>query len=288
MTTQQRVLAHLSAPTRMPLLGKVVAWSLGGIELTRSDLVRRWTTAGLDGRRIPSGIRARSCALRTLEELEVKGFTRRIVESAQEAVWVLVDEEIDASTADVRFAVEQKLVYDKKAKTLRVSDPHFQPTVDALMERFATTFQTADVRTMVLEQVKDAGGLTLRDNGGIYFLPPRRFDVVGQLSAFIEALGPTCSMLILNVPETQNDVRQVFQAFEAEFLGDMDALGRELDDLSAEGDKVRPTTWLRRLKDFQAQREKALMFGELLNVEAARYTARIADLEARVRSKLVG
>ena len=288
MPDQNALLARLSAPTRMPLLGKIISWSLGGLELTRADLARRWTTAGLDDRRIPAGIRARSCALRTLEELEVKGFTRRIVENPQEAVWVLVDEEIDASTADVRFAVDQKLVYDKKAKTLRVSDPHFQPTVDALMERFATTFQTADVRAMVLDQVKDAGALTLRDNGGIYFMPPARFEVVEQLAAFVGALGPSCSMLVLNVPETQNDVRQIFRAFEAEFLGDMDALGRELDALNAEGDRVRPATWLRRLQAFQAQREKALMFGDLLQVEATRYTARVADLETRVRAKLVG
>lgn len=288
MKNNHAAIARLSAPTRMPLLGKVVSWSLGGIELTRDELVRRWVAAGLDERKIPSGIRPRSCVLRTLEELEVKGFTRRIVENPQEAVWVLVDEKIDTANADVEFSIEERLIFDKKTKSLRVSDAHYQPTVDALMERFAVSFLTADVRALILDEIKAAGALTLRDNGGIYFLPPQRFELVSKLAAFIEALGPSCSMLLLNVPETQNDVQAIFRAFETEFIGDMESLGKDLDELAADGDKVRASTWLRRLQEFKSHKVKAEMFAELLTIESTRYTARVAELESRVRSKLIG
>ena len=64
-------------------------------------------------------------------------------------------------------------------------------------------------------------------------------------------------------------------------------LGAAVDELEADPDCVRGATWLRRMQAFQAQRENAGLFSELLAVEAGRYVERIAALEQRGRTHLV-
>jgi hypothetical protein len=285
----QTVMSALSSRTHVPLLGKVVAWSIGHVALTRDELIRRVRESGLDERYIPKAIRARTCMVRTLKTLEEEGFLRRILEEPERAVFVLVGEEVDAQRLDVRFSVETTFTFDKQSKQLTCDDPTTQARVDALMSHFASAFLPDDIRRFLLDTIKQgAGALTLRDRGGVYLVPAPKFMVVSALESFVQSLGPTCSLMVLNIPETQSDTSQVFKAFESEFLDEMEALGRELSDLETEGDKVRTSTWLKRLQDFQGLRGKAQMFADLLSVESSRYTARISELETRVRSQLIG
>lgn len=284
----QSIRSQLAAPTYFPLLGTVVAWNIGQIAISRPELIQKVTDAGLDERHVPKAIRTRSCLLRTLNDLVAEGFLRCIVEEPDRAVFVMVSEAVDVQRLDVQFKIETTITYHKDLKQVTCDDPGTQARVDQLMEHYATAFMPSDVRRFVLDVIKAAGALTLRDRGGVYFVPAPKIEVVRALDAFIQALGPSCSLMALNVPETPDDVGHVFRAFESEIIGELDELAREVATLEGDGDRVRPSTWLKRMQVFQAKREKAAMFADLLSVEADRFVNRIVDLEARVRTNLIG
>jgi hypothetical protein len=217
----------------VPILGKVLMWSFSGIEMPLVDFSELWSNAGLSARSIPS-IRTRTTVLRTMQAMELAGFTRKIVENSKETVWVLVSEKIDHDAQDVEFEKSNRLIYNKEAQTFRISDPHFQPTVDALMERFSNSIQTSDIRAAVLNEVKGAGCIAMRDRGGVYFVPPQRFSLIESLQKLCAQLPlGTATLNVYNLFDSRSNQEsfQVFKQFEAEFMGDLEEMVAKLAEL---------------------------------------------------------
>lgn len=272
----------------MPLLGRLVTWSIGGIALRREELVQHCEAAGLDTRQLPTRIQTRSAVIRTIDRLEGDGFVRRILEEPDRAVFVLVSEAIDRTREDARYQVERRFEYDKRGKRVVCDDPGTQAQIDALMEHFGECFLPTDVRRFVVEAVRDAGAVSLRPKGGVYFVAEPKLAVVDALAKFIDALGTGSSLLALNVPKSPSDMASMVRAFEAEAMGDLEALAAELADLEADPAKVRASTWGKRLDAFKRERDKVNLYATLLETEATRYLDRLAALEQRVHTQLVG
>jgi hypothetical protein len=217
---------------QVPILGVIMTWSLSSLAVPRTDLIKAWTDAGFDDKYIPKEIRMRSRVLRVLKEMELNGFARRIKETVDEAAWALVAEKIDQANLNIDFNVEDRLVYNKKDKTVTVTDPAFQPTVDALLDQFGDRFLTNDIRGMVLDAVKDAGGIAWRDNGGVYFIPASRLWVVNALQKFLDAFPKSGSYVRrLNLVNTPDDRKGVQSAFNGDLDSNIAQITRKLDEL---------------------------------------------------------
>lgn len=279
---------ELTTPTAFPLLGRIITWSIGTVALRRDQLVTLCQAAGLDTRMLPARIQTRSAVIRTIDRLEGDGFVRRILEEPDRAVFVLVSEAIDRDHEAARYRVERKFQYLKRERVVVCDDPATQAQIDALMEHFGECFLPADIRRFVIELVRDAGAITLRPRGGVYFLAQPKFAVVDALAKFVDGLGAGCSLLALNVPRSPSDAAGILKAFEAEALGELETLALELTELEADASRVRASTWSRKLDTFNAQRAKVGLYADLLKFESQHFIDRLGDLERRVRSHLVG
>ena len=119
----------------------------------------------------------------------------------------------------------------------------------------------------------------MRGDGRVYWVPPQRLDDVRKLSAFLAEVG--IDLILCEIePETRTVVQDVAQV----------SIDEELDRLQAEAadfdGKQKPSTYSRRLEDYQRLRQRAVMYRDALGVGADRAQHVLDELEAKVSSML--
>jgi hypothetical protein len=93
----------------------------------------------------------------------------------------------------------------------------------------------------------------VRGDGRVYWVPPQRVDDVRRLGAFLQEVGIDLILCELE-PETRTVVEQVAH----------DSLADQLDQLQAEAAAFdgtqKPSTYARRLDEYQRLRERAILY----------------------------
>jgi hypothetical protein len=119
----------------------------------------------------------------------------------------------------------------------------------------------------------------VRGDGRVYWVPPQRLTVVRQFGAFLAEVGID---LVLCEIEAEN--RTVVQAVAQESLAD------QLEALAAEAQAFdgtqRPSTYMRRLEDYQRLRDRAVLYRDALGVGVRKAQGVLSELERKVTAML--
>lgn len=266
-----------------PLLGKIVSPGLSGVEIGRDALLKIWVDeCHLPPGYISKGIQTRSAVLRTMHEMEVSGFIRKIDENNKRAVWVLVNEQIDQAAEDVQFTKEDKLIYDKKDGRLLVGNPHFQPVVDAQMEKFKYLYTTQDVSRFIFKMMGDHGLICMKSGSGFYFAPSARFDFVAKLEKLIKALNG--HLVVLDIAQGSASSGEVMRAYQTETMQDIEELVAKLSEMNAgatgaRADKSRDA----RLQEYQVLKARVELYTETMSGFNDRIAKAMEGLRNQVR-----
>lgn len=276
------------------LLGRQLWWSISKVSIDIHKFGAMWAAAGLDPKFAPTKIHGRSCVLRTLKALELDGFVREIACDKDKSVFVLVDEKIDRVAETARYDIDQNLVYDKKAKTLKAGRADFQPIVDNWMSEFGSKLISQDVRSAILEAVKSSGALTLSDKGGFYFVPAANMAIVDQLEQLIEELGGgstlgTFDILDVKGEEPKNGA-QLIKNFRKELIKDLELKLADLQEIEATptgSSTVKRKNGLQdRVEALNKEIEKIGMYEDLLQHGAEDLRDRAKAVQAKAREMM--
>ena len=240
---------------------------------------------GLPGNIIPTYAGDRAAIGRAIAQtssgLHREGFLLRpIRRTSSEVVYGIVREEKDESGRTLDHQQEGTVSWAAEPDASLVQGTH--PIARRVADNYdhlrgkITSEDWSGTITTYLEQ-HDAA--RVRSDGRIYWCPPQRVDAVKQLGVFLAEVGIDLILCELE-PEVRSVVEQVAQ----------DSVNDELDRLQAEvvafDGTQKPSTYLRRLEEYQRLRQRATLYRDALGVGVDRAKLVLDELEHKVQAML--
>jgi Family of unknown function (DUF6744) len=310
-----------ASTSQFPLIGYTVFWRLAGIRVRHPDLEQALQSAGFEKylpdpptprvalrRALAEWIRAKQRIARDLQlqqngedQNEDDGGRRRTLirvinrAGSEHLVYALVAEDIDFSMLGLSYGTALRILLHKKtgemicttdAEGVIDAQRESQQVTDELMpywRQYRDLFIARDLSEMMREIVDEMNAVSLRQSGGVYFVPASERDSLFRLRQLIadipQAPGLDPFVCALGVPDAVEAKRGLSRAVHAGLLDEINSLRRDLGRLSESGDRLREKTISQRLVIYKRLKAKAEMYQELLGMRQDEVRAEIAGLE---------
>jgi len=205
---------------------------------------------------------------------------RHITRNSTKVIYGIVKEDRDVA--------EQKLDHEFEGRVSWSPEP--DPSVvqgnHPIARRVADAYQELrgkivadDWSCAITAYLESHDAARVRGDGRVYWVPPQRLSEIRQFGAFLQEVGIDLILCELE-PETRAVVQDVVH----------DTIDDQLDRLQAEVNQFygtqRPSTYVRRLDEYQRLRQRAVLYREALGVGVERTESVLSELEQKVTSML--
>lgn len=310
-----------ASTSQFPLIGYTVFWRLAGIRVSHPDLEQALQAAGFEKhlpdpptprvalrRALAEWIRSKQRIARSLqlqqddEDQDENNSVRRrtlirVINRAgsEHLVYALVAEDIDFSALGLSYGTALRILLHKKtgemicttdAEGVIDAQRESQQVTDELMpywRQYRDLFIARDLSETMREIVDGMNAVSLRQSGGVYFVPAGERDSLFRLRQLItdipriDDLDPfVCA---LGVPDAVEAKRGLSKAVHAGLLDEVNSLRGDLNRLSESGDHLREKTIAQRLVVYKRLKAKAEMYQELLGMRQDEVRTGITALE---------
>lgn len=271
-----------------PHLGDVLYWTLADARVTRSTLEQVWTGAGLDPALLPEPPTAEKtikAAARAAAVGQVDRLVRPALETERQIAFGIVREQrsVDGS---LTYAHEASVVLDRDHE-VAFTDVPGHDLAQAILATFVAqvgTHGSDDIRRGVMNVLASTSAITLRDHGGVYFVPAPHAGTIAKLQAAIEKLGNS-KLYLLPVHASPSANRTLGEAAKLAIEDELAALKAEVDGFMATPPD-RPSTLVRRLDAFEGLQSRANLYRDVLQVHVADLDQTLTSLTRSVEQLL--
>lgn len=203
---------------------------------------------------------------------------RPIKRSATELVYGVVKETPDVVDQRIDHEFEAVISWSAEPDPSAVRGDHVLAVRVAAFYRDLRGKITSDDWSGAISSYLDQhDAARVRSDGRIFWVPPQRIEPIRRLAAFLEEIG-----IDLILCELEPEVRTVVQGVARENLEEQ--LSRLQAEVAAFDGKQRPSTYARRLDEFQKLRERALLYRDALGMGVDQAEQVLAELEDRVEA----
>lgn len=264
-------------------LGDIAFWALADARIARSDLETVWTSAGLGLELLPdppTAERALKLAVREGQVGQRERLLRLGKEDDDEIVFAVVHERRDGA-GNVTFTQEARIRLDRHREV--VSSDVQTELVQAVSSSFQvlrTTHTADDVRRGLVKALGSWGAVTLREGGGIYFVPSPYADNVRRLQSAIERIGSS-RLYLLPVHESPEATRSLGEIAKGSLEAELAALQTEIAAFVSSPPE-RASTLLRRFDAFEALRGRAQLYRNILHIQVQDLDQQLDSMSAAV------
>jgi hypothetical protein len=161
-----------------------------------------------------------------------------------------------------------------------------QQVTDELMpywRQYRDLFIARDLSEMMREIIDGMNAVSLRQAGGVYFVPASERDSLLRLRQLVADIPQVAELdpfvCALGVPDAVEAKRGLSKAVHAGLLDEINSLRGDLNRLSESGDRMREKTIAQRLVVYRRLKAKAEMYRELLGMRQDEVRAGIVALE---------
>jgi len=285
-TTNQQLISRVISRKGGDRIGSYLWWSLRDVEVTRNKLRRLFTRAGLDHAYLPAPIVGHAAfrkAIAACKHGDRGLLLRPITETPQEIIYGVVREDVDEGAEDLAYRVRAKIVYRKRTETcvVRGGASPVAREVRRLFADYKTTYIHIDIRRWIIKLVHDQmNALTLKSNGGVYFIPDLYTGILTKVGAIVDGLPGQSRFTITPIFDSKETTANLGPATQ-------DALAEELATIQEEIEafKEKPPrrdTLRRRLDEFTALKGRAQLYADMLQFTADDLIEGITDLDTVV------
>ena len=169
-------------------VGDLLWWTLTDARVTRSLLESIWASAGLSASWLPeppTPEKGLKTAIRESQVGQHQHLLRLGKEDEHEIIFAVLLETRD-STGNVSLTQEARVRLDRRAPAKLDSDQaghDLVVAISAAYDRLLTAHTADDVRRAIVKTLSSCAAVTLRDHGGVYWVPaPRSPDIVRLLA----------------------------------------------------------------------------------------------------------
>jgi hypothetical protein len=214
---------------------------------------------------------------------------------SEHLVYALVAEDVDISALGLSYGTALRIQPHKKTGEM-ICTIDAEGVIDAQRESLQVTnelmpywrqyrdlFIARDLSEMMREIVDGMNAVSLRQTGGVYFVPAAERDSLLRLRQLIadipQVTGLDPFVCTLGVPDVVEAKRGLSKAVHAGLLDEINSLRGDLGRLSESGDRLREKTIAQRLVIHKRLKAKAEMYQELPGMRQDEVRAEIAGLE---------
>lgn len=270
-------------------VGDIIWWTLADARIARSLLESVWSDAGLCSAWLPeppTPEKALRTAVREAQVGQHQHLVRLGKEDAHELVFAVMFETRDG-TGNVSVTQEARVRLDRHAPTQLDSDQPGHELVAAISsayDRLLTTHTPDDVRRALLKTLSACAAVTLRDHGGVYWVPAPHAATLRQLKAAVSNIGAS-RLDVVPIHASPEANAALGNAARASIEDEITALRTEIDGFLAEPPRF-ASTLTRRLEIFDGLRSKARLYHTVLQVQVQDLEAALAKLTLQVEGLL--
>lgn len=270
------------APEAAETAGAISYWRLSG-NVALAALTTAWRAQGLDESILPSEPGDEVALGRAVRELQGK---RRLVRPlAKRGAWVVKDEEVTPAGDDVRHVRVAVVKFENGSAAIEPGEAPFE-TYDSVAAQIRDGFRKArielapeDISGWLIKLAKDRSSVSLRDSGGIYFVPRTAVEFWRKAVSAIQSVG---AHRIFQIPALKND--EAIDAILDAVTAETSAAVAEIEaELIKEGDDALGARALKTRGEICGSLlDKVAAYEELLGVKLTALVSKIEDLRAGV------
>jgi len=271
-------------------LGDMVWWTLSEASLDRATLVAKWTGAGLSADLLPeppTAEKALRLAVRACQVGQAEHLVRLAKDSDGELIYAVVKEE-NLGEGVLAHRQEARVTLQKAAGAV-TSDAPGHSLVRSISDTFVQlrdTHTADDVRRTVVKTLHTLAAVTLREGGGVYWVPRTHAATVRQLERAIGQLGKS-TFHVVPVHQTDDGARTLGVVARGSLETELTALREELEAFKAQPPE-RPSTLQRRLEAFEQLRSRAQLYRDILHVQVEDLEQHLTSMATSVQELLAG
>lgn len=208
-------------------------------------------------------------------------FRRKLVDDKNTMVQVIVTESVDSVGADAAYQTETKIVFDKETEKVAViGTPEEKEQIHRLMEEQLDLYTSDQIRSAVLRFLFSyAGGVTVRDNGGLYFIPAHHkdeFEMMQKLFEKLQTVSSGTNLGLIQIPDSAETAQTMWRALVVEAEREIAENMREIEEMKKD---PLPKATDRRYKNLSALRNKIEMYSVLLRGTADDLVKKVEGVE---------
>jgi len=273
------------------ILGHICWTSSHNVELTQDRFAEILTSVGLPAS-LAKEHNWRSAFIRALRNMEEKRLIRLVEENGDRLVYQFTAEKLQ-ETADVPFLnyVKETVVVINKAKyaengdfaeAIVQGDPEIKKRVIEIFNVEKHKYNSADMNRYVQKIFRTRADIvTLRDQGGVYFVPAT-YQAVVQIVSQLAAQVPGLSFNYLPIPDVESSRRTVSEAVNDEVLASLAELDRDMKAVTDGFVQVTDVWRKTRLGRIEAVKERIKQYGEILVGAGESLQEKTRSLELRL------
>lgn len=175
-------------------VGDLLWWTLEDARITRSRLETLWTDAGLALNHLPEAPTPEKALKTAVRECQVGHHDHLIrlgKHDDQELVFAILEEKRD-SAGNVDVQQRAKITLERAAPAqLHNTDPSHElvRAVSDAYDRLFNTHTPDDIRRALVNTLASCAAVTLRDHGGVYWVPAPYADILRRLQLAVSHIG---------------------------------------------------------------------------------------------------
>jgi hypothetical protein len=271
-------------------LGDLVWWALSDAAVSRITLESIWAGAQLARELLPeppTAEKALRLAVRTCQVGQAEHLIRLAKDEGDELVYAVVREH-QPGDGTLSYTQEARVGLNRVAGSLTTDAPAHS-IVRAMEEAFQThlSVHTADdIRRMLVRTLRSFAAVTLREGGGVYWVPRSYADDVRRLEQAVAQMG-TSKLSLVPVHHTAQGSRTLGEVARGSIEAELAALKQEMQAFEVDPPE-RPSTLERRLEMFEGVRSRAQLYRDILRVQVEDLEAQLDSMAAKVQQMLGG
>ena len=270
------------------LIGTLCWWTLSEVRVARAHLEAVWMAAGLDPFLLPeppTPEKALKLAARQAQLGRPDLLVRLGKEDEREVVFAVVRER-HLSNGNLDYVQEARVVLVRTTGDLASDDPHHD-VVAAMQTGYREllhTHQSDDVRRAIMRVLDRCASVTLRESGGVYWVPAQFSTEVRRLQNAIEQVGSS-KMQLLPVHRSADAERTLGEVARGSIEGEIASLAAELEAFLA-APPSRTSTLTNRLEAFEQLKARGQLYSSVLHVSFLDLEDKLAALTQSVEQML--
>ena len=266
-------------------LGDMVFWSLADARIDRLTLQSIWPLDPALLPDAPTAERALKLAVRDAQVGQRGRLIRLGKESEDEVIFAIVHEERHPD-GSLTYTQEARVHLDRQREVVTSDAPSHDivATITAGFSTFKNTHPADDVRRAIVKALHSFAAVTLREGGGVYWVPAPFAAKLRQLQAAIEKIGSS-RVYILPVHKSAEAEKTLGEIAKGSIEEELAGLQAEIASfVSAPPDRA--STLVRRFDAFSALRSRAQLYRSVLSVEVEDLDRQLDQLADAVEQML--
>ena len=266
----------------------MIWWTLAEARIDRSTLENIWAGAQLAPEYLPDPPTAEK-ALKSAVREAALGQPDRLIrlgkEDEAEIVFAVV-RETKHTDGSITYQQETRVILDRQVESVSFDVPGHD-LAGVITTRFGelrSTHTADDVRRSMMKVLDACAAVTLRDHGGVYWVPSPYAETVRRLQGAIEKIGSS-RVYLLPVHSSADASKTLGEAAKVAIEDELAALKAEVEGFMA-SPPDRPSTLVRRLDAFEGLQARANLYRDVLQVHVQDLESTLSGLTASVETLL--